>query len=84
MGPQEHDRANVFNTMEKHVGNNTATTQILPEKLNSANGRLPADFIDGNIAEIEKADRSRKRKTKNYQEVKNSKTSTPNSVDVVE
>ena len=57
VGPQEHDRANVFNTMEKQIGNNTQTTQLLPEKLSSANGRLPADFIDGNIAEIEQADR---------------------------
>ena len=43
--------------MEKQIGNNTTTTQLLPEKLSSANGRLPADFIDGNIAEIEQADR---------------------------
>ena len=87
MGPQEHDRSNVFNTMEKHIGNNTTTTQLLPEKLSSANGRLPADFIDGNIAEIEQADRKRKRKTKNYQEVKNAThatQSTPNSVEIVE
>lgn len=70
--------------MEKHIGNNTMTTQLLPEKLSSSNGRLPADFIDGNIAEIEEADRSRKRKTKNYKEVKNSKTGTPSSMEVVE
>ena len=46
-----------------------------PSRTSSTKGRLPADFIDGNIAEIEGADRQRKRKKKNYNP--NSKSSTP-------